>query len=54
MRRCVQVLLAAMLAVGALLQAGCATGANRDDTDIPWNTPQPWEGAPFIPGLEGR
>jgi len=31
------------------LSAGCATtGA---DSDIPWNTPQPWETAPSIPGL---
>lgn len=30
-----------------LLMAGCAT----TDGDIPWNSPQPWEGAPSIPGM---
>ncbi len=33
----------------ALLGAGCVTTA--PDSDIPWNTPQPWETAPSIPGL---
>ena len=37
------------LAVWAILSAaGCAT---TDDGDIPWNAPQPWEGAPVIPGM---
>lgn len=31
-----------------LLAAGCAT---TNDSDLPWNTPQPWEGSPAIPGL---
>lgn len=41
-----------MLALCATL-SGCAT-ANQDDSDLPWNTPQPWEGSPMIPGLESR
>jgi hypothetical protein len=28
--------------------AGCAT---TEDSDLPWNTPQSWEGSPAIPGL---
>ncbi len=28
--------------------SGCAT---TDEGDIPWNAPQPWEGAPVIPGM---
>ena len=32
----------------AALLAGCAL---TDEPDIPWNAPQPWEGAPQIPGL---
>jgi hypothetical protein len=35
--------------LAALLAGGCATG----DSDMPWNTPQSWEGAPGIPGLSG-
>ena len=36
------------------LGAGCATltGGDRDGSDQPWNQPQPWEGSPFIPGME--
>ncbi len=34
--------------IGLLLAGGCATNA---DSDMPWNTPQSWEGAPGIPGL---
>ena len=37
----------------ALLAAGlCAGCATPDDSDIPWNAPQPWEGTPFtMPGM---
>lgn len=34
--------------ISLLILSGCATG---QDTDIPWNTPQPWEGSPSMPGL---
>ncbi len=34
--------------VGLFLAGGCATNA---DSDMPWNTPQSWEGSPGIPGL---
>lgn len=34
--------------VGLSLAGGCVTDA---DSDMPWNTPQSWEGAPGIPGL---
>lgn len=30
-----------------LILCGCVT----DEGDMPWATPQPWEGAPTIPGL---
>ncbi len=35
--------------------SGCATTGSDDDngSDLPWNTPQPWEGAPSIPGMDG-
>ena len=38
----------------AVLTAGCATRNPDEESDIPWNSPQPWEGAPGIPGLESR
>lgn len=36
-----------------LLVGGCGT-PGQDDSDLPWNTPQPWESAPTIPGLNNR
>jgi hypothetical protein len=42
--------LAAVLVTLALLVVqGCVTP--DDDSDIPWNAPQPWEGSPFLPGV---
>lgn len=37
-----------LLLAGLLTAAGCAA---PPDSDIPWSTPQPWEGAPSIPGF---
>ena len=39
----------------AFCLSGCATTGCEDDggSDLPWNTPQPWEGAPSIPGMDG-
>ena len=43
------------LAVATMfLAAGCGTMDPDAESDLPWNTPQPWEGSPGIPGLEGR
>jgi hypothetical protein len=38
------------------LLGGCATPNpdQQQESDIPWAAPQPWEGAPGIPGLETR
>lgn len=47
--RCVAV---AGVAMWLILQTGCATPTDRRDSDIPWNQPQPWEGSPFIPGMD--
>ena len=38
----------ALMALVIISAAGCAT---TDEGDIPWNAPQPWEGAPVIPGM---
>jgi hypothetical protein len=38
-------LLALAMLVGL---SGCAT---TEDPELPWNTPQQWEGHPTIPGL---
>lgn len=40
------VVIAVCLVLGLII-SGCAT----DDGDMPWATPQSWEGAPTIPGL---
>jgi hypothetical protein len=37
-----------LIAVFAGFITGCAT---TDESTIPWNTPQSWEGAPALPGL---
>jgi hypothetical protein len=34
--------------LGFLGIAGCAS---TEDSNMPWSTPQPWEGTPGIPGL---
>jgi hypothetical protein len=39
---------AALAAMAILLLAGCATTGTEDQ---PWASPQPWEGAPNIPGF---
>lgn len=31
--------------------AGCATAPADRESDLPWNVPQSWEGAPMIPGF---
>lgn len=37
-----------LILTGLLGAAGCAT---ETDSNMPWATPQPWEGAPGIPGF---
>jgi len=34
--------------IGLLATPGCMT---TDNSDMPWNAPQSWEGSPSIPGL---
>lgn len=43
--------LAAMLALAAMIVAGCASVDPDRASDLPWNVPQSWEGSPAIPGL---
>jgi hypothetical protein len=38
-----------IILAGVALLTGCAT--MEDESDLPWNTPQSWEGSPSIPGL---
>ena len=35
------------IALVAAFVCGCAT----NQSDMPWNSPQPWEGSPMIPGM---
>jgi len=44
---CLHVVGIVCVAAACLLMAGCTTA----EGDIPWNSPQPWEGAPTIPGM---
>ena len=44
-----------ILLLGLLgLAVGCATTDGDYDSDLPWNTPQSWEGSPAIPGFDQR
>ena len=46
------ILLLALAGASLLLSlSGCATMAEGTESDIPWNQPQPWEGAPGLPGM---
>lgn len=42
-------LVMALAILGGML-AGCSTAG--DQSDVPWNVPQPWEGAPTLPGAQ--
>lgn len=47
-------LLVAAGAAAILALSGCETtdqNAEGTESNIPWNQPQPWEGAPGIPGM---
>jgi hypothetical protein len=49
-------LLLIVLGLSVFCLSGCRTARGSEDengSDLPWNTPQPWEGAPAIPGLDG-
>lgn len=39
----------AAFALAAFL-SGCAT-TSSEESELPWNAPQPWEGSPMIPGF---
>lgn len=54
MTRALRILVLTVLALCPALLAGCATADPDAESDIPWNVPQRWEGAPGIPGLESR
>lgn len=40
-----------LIAVTTALLAGCASIDPDQESDLPWNVPQTWEGSPSIPGL---
>ncbi|WP_372796240.1 hypothetical protein [Pontiella sp.] len=50
-------ILALTTAAGALCLTGCATNDEFEDpqeySNMPWNTPQSWEGSQTVPGLSG-
>ncbi|MEE9367573.1 MAG: hypothetical protein V3V05_01790 [Pontiella sp.] len=46
-----------VMAVTALMLSGCASTDDYNDdeeySNMPWNTPQQWEGSRSVPGLGG-
>ena len=47
-------LLSLVLFLGLVaLLSGCST-TETGESELPWNTPQSWEGAPMIPGFDGN
>ncbi len=52
-RKLVWTALLLLLCAVASVLSGCAT-ADDNESEIPWNSPQPWEGSPLIPGLNNR
>ena len=48
-RDALRIACAAGLLTAGMLLAGC--GTTDTPSDIPWNVPQPWEGAPTLPGM---
>ena len=49
MKRCIAVI--PIVSLMACLTGCATTDADRRESDIPWNQPQPWEGSPYIPGM---
>jgi len=41
------------MCISLALVSGCATTPEDEESDLPWNMPQQWEGAPMIPGFNG-
>lgn len=41
----------AVFMLTAMFASGCASLKPDYESDMPWNTPQTWEGSPAIPGL---
>jgi len=50
-------ILALIATTGSLTLTGCATNDEYQDeqeySNMPWNTPQSWEGSRSVPGLGG-
>ena len=38
-----------LMLAATLSLVGCAT--KGEESDMPWNAPQPWEGSPMLPGM---
>lgn len=51
--RCFRCTALLLLSAVLLAASGCTTPP-ADESDLPWNSPQPWEGSIMIPGMEGR
>ncbi len=49
---CLAICKVAALPLLLVIVAGCTT--IPEESAMPWNTPQSWEGSPSIPGLSDR
>jgi hypothetical protein len=45
-------LLGLVALAASLILSACGTPDPNRESDLPWATPQPWEGAPSIPGMD--
>lgn len=50
--RIVRAVFLCVFLIAAAVFSGCAS-TRSEDSDLPWNAPQPWEGSPMIPGFNG-
>ena len=44
-------LLQVLVLIGGMTLILCGGCATTNDSDLPWNVPQPWEGSPNLPGM---
>jgi hypothetical protein len=56
--KCLDTILCLLIAFSVLMLGGCATNDDayldeKEYSNMPWNTPQQWEGSRSIPGFSG-
>ena len=56
MKKSISIILLFVASITMLVVSGCATNDNpyedeKEYSDMPWNTPQQWEGSRSMPGM---